>query len=202
MNVPNAITVARLALALLFFISLSLYQWLARDAAPLPAGETGVPGPRWLIDVAFGLFVIAALTDWIDGYLARRWGQVTSFGRLADPLVDKILICGAFAYFLALGPSTFVSAWVVVVILSREFIVTGVRSLAESRGIEFSALYWGKAKMWVQSVTAGYVLFYFGHLQGIPWAIQLTQICVWLTVLATVASLGPYMKKAITEVLD
>ena len=199
MNLPNTITVARLALALAFFVSLSVYQWLARGAPP---AEPGPPGPVWLIDVAFALFVVAALTDWVDGYLARRMKQVTAFGRLADPLVDKILVCGAFVYFLGLGPATFTKDWMVVVILSREFIVTGVRSMAESRGVEFSALYWGKAKMWVQSITAGTVLFYYGHLQGIPWAMWLTQIAVWLTVLATVASLLPYMKKAFSEVLD
>lgn len=199
MNLPNKITIARFLLAALFFACLSVYQWLARDAA-LP-GTGRAAGPAWLVDVAFGIFVIAAVTDWIDGYLARRMKQVTAFGRVADPLVDKILVCGAFVYFVGLGPATYTTAWMVVVILSREFIVTGVRAMAESRGVEFSALYWGKAKMWLQSITAGYVLFYFGHLQGIEWAMRLTQIAVWLTVLATVASMIPYAKKAFSEVL-
>ena len=140
MNLPNKITTARLAIACVFFASLSWYQFLQGRGG----GADAPLGPVWLLDLAFVLFVVAAVTDWIDGYLARKLDKVTSFGRLADPLVDKILICGAFVYFLGLGPATHVRAWMVVVILGREFLVTGIRSMAESRGVAFGALYWGK----------------------------------------------------------
>lgn len=188
MNVPNTITVGRLILAILFFGTLSVYQ----------AGL----GTSWILYLALGLFLLAALSDWVDGYIARRLGMVTAFGRVADPLVDKVLILGAFIYFLALASLTHVQAWMVVVILARELLVTGIRSLAESKGIQFSALYSGKAKMWVQSVTAIWILAYLAHLQEASWAVVITKVAVYLTVGVTAASLIPYVRKAKAEVLS
>jgi CDP-diacylglycerol--glycerol-3-phosphate 3-phosphatidyltransferase len=187
MNVPNTITVGRLVLAILFFGTLSVYR----------AGL----GTSWILYLALALFLVAALTDWVDGYIARRLGMVTAFGRVADPLVDKILILGAFIYFLSLAHLTHVQAWMVVVILARELLVTGIRSLAESKGIQFSALYFGKAKMWVQSITAIWILVYLAHFQEASWAVPITRIAVYVTVAVTAASLIPYVRKAMAEVL-
>jgi len=89
LNVPNQITLARLALAILFFVVLSQYDY--RQA------------PAWKLDLAVAIFVLAAGSDFLDGYLARKWGQVTPLGRVLDPMVDKILVCGAFILFLDPG---------------------------------------------------------------------------------------------------
>ena len=90
-NLPNQITVSRLILAIVFFVVIGFYS------------DTRADQNRWLLDVSTVLFAVATITDWLDGYLARRRKQVTAFGRILDPFVDKVLICGAFAYFAGTG---------------------------------------------------------------------------------------------------
>ncbi len=124
MNLPNSLTVSRLFLAGLMMLFLSVSWPLSKSAALL-------------------IFIIAALTDYFDGYLARNVYGVTSFGRLMDPLTDKILVCAAFVSFVELK---LLPAWIVVVIISREFLVTGLRLLAASRGRVIAAGRWGKHK--------------------------------------------------------
>lgn len=158
--IPNTLTVARLLLAVVFFVVMSLYQY------PL--------GPSWLLPLAMGLFIFAALTDIADGALARRWGVVSVFGRIVDPFADKMLVLGAFIMLAGHGFALFrgwghlndpphkvillvhqmsgVSPWMVVVILARELLVTTIRAVLEGRGIDFSASFTGKAKMLAQSV--------------------------------------------------
>ncbi|GIW96138.1 MAG: hypothetical protein KatS3mg110_4179 [Pirellulaceae bacterium] len=134
-NVPNQITLGRLLLSLIIFLTLEL-QWY------------------W---VAAVLFVLAAGTDWVDGYWARRYGQVTRLGRILDPFVDKFLICGVFIYLAAI-PEARVYGWVAVIITARELLVTALRGEIEGRGGDFSARWSGKWKMALQCVAAGMVL--------------------------------------------
>jgi CDP-diacylglycerol--glycerol-3-phosphate 3-phosphatidyltransferase len=125
---------------------------------------------------------------------------VTTFGRIADPVADKIIVCGSFAYLLVLGPRPVVQAWMVVLILAREFLVTGVRSFAESHGQAFGALYWGKAKMTIQCVAIVTVLVYLAHFPGEYWARWVANLTVYATVIVTVGSCIPYLRKASGEV--
>ena len=189
-NLPNQITIARLLLAVAFFVALAQYSQLRP--------ETGI------LYLGLVLFVVAAVTDFLDGYLARKQNQVTALGRVLDPFADKILVCGAFV-FLA-GPAfceaggrnvTGLHAWMVVVILGRELLVTGLRGFSESRGVQFGAEFVGKAKMWIQSLTVIVILLIvarFGEARGNVLIVQ--QFCVWLTVLVTAASLVTYLIKA------
>ncbi|MGD2108897.1 MAG: CDP-diacylglycerol--glycerol-3-phosphate 3-phosphatidyltransferase [Phycisphaerae bacterium] len=189
LNVPNQITIARLLLAIVFFVLLSQYS----QREPQPA----------LLDVAVVLFIIAASTDILDGYLARKWGQVTALGRVLDPLVDKVLVCGTFVLFL--GPQfvdesgrnvTTVSAWMVVVIVGRELLVTGLRGFNESIGVSFGASVYGKLKMWMQSIAAPVILFFVAHESGWGWGAEgkvIKSTLVWLTVVVTVLSTVQYL---------
>src|ERR1041385_340413 len=147
-NLPNQITIARLILSVVFFVLLALFDQVYGPFKipfpPLPAGGLA------LLDVAIGVFILTAATDFLDGYLARKWGMVSAFGRIADPFVDKVFICGSFIFLIAISP--LVQPWLVVVIIMREFLVSGLRSFLESRGIPFGAALGGKMKMVVQSI--------------------------------------------------
>jgi len=123
-NLPNLLTMGRLGLALVMMLLL---------AASFPFSKT----------LALLVFVAAGISDYLDGYLARRMGVVTAFGRLMDPLTDKVLICAAFVGFVELR---LVPAWIVVIIISREFLVTGLRLLAAGKGEIIPAGKWGKHK--------------------------------------------------------
>ena len=134
MNLPNKITTARLALTAAFVVVMSF---------PVPQKAT----------VALWLFIIAAITDYYDGMLARKYGLVTNFGKLMDPLVDKILICAAFILLCA---HDLLPPWLVILVMAREFLVTGLRSVASSRGTVLAADRWGKWKTGFQIATAIY----------------------------------------------
>ncbi len=126
MNVPNMLTVGRLGLAALMLALLSL-----PDSVPM------------VKSLAFIVFVIAGITDYLDGHLARNVYGITSFGKLMDPLADKVIVCAAFVSFVELG---LVPAYIVVIIIAREFLVTGLRLLAIEKGHIISAGKWGKHK--------------------------------------------------------
>jgi CDP-diacylglycerol--glycerol-3-phosphate 3-phosphatidyltransferase len=185
-NLPNQITLGRLILAVIFFVLLSRYDQRAPSTT--------------LLDVCFVIFVVAAVTDALDGYLARRQNQVTSLGRILDPLVDKVLLCGAFACFSsdlfvdASGVNvTGVRPWMVVLIFGREFLVTGLRGFSESKGESYAAAVSGKVKMVLQSVTGGVVLAVVAHLLTYePW-VWFMKIMVWLTVVVTTLSMLQYL---------
>jgi len=130
-NVPNSLTGARFVLAIMVCIFLGIGQY----------------------QMAMIMFVIAASTDWVDGYYARKYNQVTQVGRVFDPFVDKILICGVFV-MLAAEPGSGIAAWVAVVVVGRELLVTALRGYMESIGIDFSAKWSGKWKMVLQCVAA------------------------------------------------
>jgi len=186
-NLPNQVTLGRLLLALLFFVLLSLHD--ARD------------DPRWLLVVCFWVFLVAALGDVLDGMLARWLRQVTPFGRIVDPVVDKVLICGAFilfasANFVREGRNiTAVQPWMVIVILARELLVSAIRAHAESAGESFGAHWAGKLKMFVQSATVCVILGQLGwKLDGLA---PLRVACVWLTVVVTALSVIAYFRRAL-----
>ena len=174
-NVPNQLTAARLLLSLVLFalIALEYYLW------------------------ATVVFVVAAGTDWLDGYWARKYGQVTNLGRILDPFVDKIIICGTFIFLVAV-PDSGVQAWMAVVIVGRELLVTALRSYLEGEGADFSASMSGKIKMVVQCLAAALALFalYYGspRPEALQWAVV---ISIWAAVLLTVYSGVTYAYRAI-----
>lgn len=178
LNLPNIITLSRLVLAVFLF---------------------------WLIDVnghwlaACVVFVIAAATDAIDGYIARRYGLVTKIGRIFDPFVDKVIIGGAFL-FLAVNPRSGVNAWMVMAVIGREMFVTSLRSVLESEGKDFSATMSGKLKMVVQCVAVAGSLLYLEFAEGSPAKSTLTiarDLLLWSAVAITLYSGYDYVVRAI-----
>lgn len=173
-NLPNQLTFLRLALAVVMFALVSCDYYLT----------------------AFVLFLVAVSTDWLDGYFARKYGQVTTLGRILDPFVDKVIVCGAFIYLVAVPQMTSVAgglrAWMVVVIVGRELLVTALRSFLEDRGADFSASQSGKLKMVLQCIAAGTGLFFLAQgasPAGPPlwlWCVLVSSI--WAAVLLTAYS--------------
>jgi len=124
MNLPNKITVARI-------IMVPVFIWVLLS---------GIENSRL---IAAGIFIIASITDFVDGYLARKYGLITDFGKLMDPMADKILVASALIALVQVGR---ISVWPVVIILAREFLITSFRSLAASKGLVIAASIWGKIK--------------------------------------------------------
>lgn len=172
-NLPNRLTLSRLLLAIVFFFFLS-YRYYT---------------------IALVAFSLAWSTDWLDGYLARKKGLLTDFGRIADPFVDKIIVCGGFILLIQ-HAHDIIPSWMVVVIVAREFLVNSLRSYSESKGIEFGATIWGKAKMFVQSFTISLILLFFAHLQHLIAIKQGIIVMLWITVIITLVSGITYMVKA------
>lgn len=191
-NLPNQITIARLGLAVVFFVLLTGYNHATPNTT--------------LLDACLVIFVIAALSDILDGYLARRQNQVTSLGRVLDPFVDKVLVCGAFVLFA--GPAfadpdtgltvTAVAPWMVVLIFGRELLVSSLRGFTESQGKPYAASKSGKAKMIIQSITVPVVLGMVAHPQwfGEPTTDWIKRGLVWITVVITVASMSSYLVRS------
>jgi CDP-diacylglycerol--glycerol-3-phosphate 3-phosphatidyltransferase len=187
-NLPNQITLARLGLAVIFVALLSWFDARALDQQ------------RWLLQIGFWIFLAAALTDILDGLLARMMKSVTTFGRILDPVVDKVMVCGAFVLFSShhfrseSGNITDVAPWMVVVLIFREFLVSAVRAHAESAGQEFGASWMGKLKMFVQSATVCIIL---GQLAwNLTSLAPLRTGSVWATVVVTVFSAISYVRRA------
>lgn len=180
-NLPNQLTFLRLILAVILFGFIAVRDY----------------------DVSLVLFVVAAGTDWLDGYFARKYGQVTTLGRILDPFADKVIICGTFV-FLTVIPEMArtpwgLRAWMVVVIVARELLITALRSFVEDRGSNFSANMAGKLKMVLQCIAAGACLLYLHYAPpltdmtsmttGAPDWLRWTMIgSVWSAVLLTVYS--------------
>jgi len=144
LNPPNIITLSQLLLAVFLF-------WLI-DV-----------GGHWL--AACAVFVVAAATDALDGFIARRYGMVTKIGRILDPFVDKVIIGGAFM-FLAVQPESGVNAWMVIIVIGREMFVTSLRSVLEQEGKDFSAIMSGKIKMVVQCAAVACSLLFLEYARG------------------------------------
>ncbi len=194
-NIPNQITLARLVLALVFFALLSFYS-------------TEGDGRQGLLAVCFWIFLVAVVTDMIDGYLARTWEQVTSFGRIVDPVVDKVIVCGAFVFFASglfydarTGRNiTGVQPWMAVLILVRELLVSAIRSFSEAGGKSFAANWVGKAKMFVQSTAVCVILGVLAWYEDtLAW---LRVLSVWVTVVVTALSIIAYVNRARAFVLS
>ena len=136
--------------------------------------------------VAAALFIIASLTDMLDGKIARKYNLVTNFGKFMDPLADKLLVCSALIRMIELRE---LPAWMVIIIISREFIISGFRLVASDNGVVIAASYWGKFKTTFQMI--GVVLLIF----NIPALSTLTTIIVWIALALTVISLVDYIVK-------
>lgn len=186
---PNRITAIRFAGALALF---ALLAWPSLDV---------VDPPRGAMTAAFWLFIVVAATDVLDGWLARRGNQVTAFGRIADPFCDKVLVVGALVFLAVLPWSRpFLPAWIVVAVVAREFLVTGIRGYVESIGAAFPADRFGKLKMVVQCVAVGTLLgrHAFDWTRDNPGVDLLAHVAVWTTLVTTVGSGLTYVLKART----
>jgi CDP-diacylglycerol---glycerol-3-phosphate 3-phosphatidyltransferase len=173
-NVPNALSLARLMLALLVgvLIELDVYR------------------------PAMILFVIAASTDFLDGWWARKFDQVTKLGRILDPFVDKVIITAALVALVGVEGSQ-VAAWMVTVILAREFLVTSIRAIIEGQGGDFSARWMGKWKMVLQCAAVVASLLWLDQLFPGEWLRWATLGILWAAVLLTIASGVDYVLQAV-----
>ena len=171
MNLPNKLTCFRVIL-IPFFIVLLLW-----------------PGDLKYKDfIALAIFIIASLTDLLDGKIARKYNLVTNFGKFMDPLADKLLVCSALICLIELGR---IPAWIVIIIIAREFIISGFRLVAADNGVVIAASYWGKFKTVFQMVA---VAFLIADL-NIPAVRIFTQVVLWIAVILTVISLIDYIVK-------
>ncbi|GAX59640.1 CDP-diacylglycerol/glycerol-3-phosphate3-phosphatidyltransferase [Candidatus Scalindua japonica] len=172
-NIPNRITLSRLFLAIVFFVFLT-YRYL---------------------DVALVIFFVAAATDWLDGYLARKWELSTDLGRLVDPFVDKVIICGTFIIFVDIAKEI-IAPWMVITIVAREFLVSSIRGFSESKGVKFASNIWGKTKMFIQSWTICAMIIYYAHFKNISWAEYMVTAFMWITIIVTICSGITYVYSA------
>ena len=187
--IPNMLTFGRLVLTVIFLVMILMAPPYYAD------GQKPFPG---FLDVAFILFVIAGLTDIVDGIAARRLNVTSKFGRMVDPLVDKILVCGAFTCFAIIGqPKLFglapaplaVIHWSVLgVLVAREAYVTVLRHVAEARGVNFAATASGKIKMFLQTFAIGTVVIKMAHVQTAAWGNWFTTVTFAMMLVVTVIS--------------
>ena len=177
MNLPNAITVSRI-----FLVPLLVVVLLTKFEGRLILGV-----PKEIVGAA--IFGLASLTDWLDGYLARRRKQVTPFGQVIDPLADKLLTLAAL---ISLVQMELAPAWMVAIIMSREFAVTGLRSLAYTRGVAIPASRLGKLKMVAQVVAILALILGRDRLQ--PFY-MIGQAALWVVVAAALVSAGDYFRR-------
>ena len=171
-NLPNQITLARLLLSIVLFVLLPFgYYW-----------------------TSLAIFIVAAGTDWLDGYIARKYDLVTKLGRILDPFVDKFLICGVFIYLAAVYPQSGIAAWMAVVVVARELLVTVIRSFLEGEGVDFSAKMAGKLKMVFQcaAVIASLPVLALGTSAPNWLSLSLTAFA-WLAVISTLYSGAGYV---------
>ncbi|MBR1440758.1 MAG: CDP-diacylglycerol--glycerol-3-phosphate 3-phosphatidyltransferase [Lachnospiraceae bacterium] len=169
MNLPNKLTMFRVIL-IPFFVAFLLL----RDMDP---------SFRW---IALGIFIVASLTDLLDGKIARKYNLVTNFGKFMDPLADKLLVCSAMICLIELG---LIPSWIVVIIIAREFVISGFRLIASDKGVVIAASYWGKFKTTFQMVMV--ILM----IADIPQLSLLTQIVMWAALALTLISLADYLWK-------
>ena len=170
MNLPNKLTTLRVIM-IPFFVFFLLWQ----------NGEN-----RTFRMIALALFIIASLTDLLDGKIARKYNLVTNFGKFMDPLADKLLVCSALICLIELNA---LPAWMVIIIISREFIISGFRLIASDNGVVIAASYWGKFKTTFQMVSVVLLILDIPALAFVP------TICVWIALLLTIVSLVDYIYK-------
>jgi len=177
MNLPNALTLVRIVLVPLLVVVL-LTEFEGRRILGV-AKEL----------VAAGIFGVASFTDWLDGYLARRRRQVTWFGQILDPIADKLLTSAAFISLVQLDLAP---AWMVAIIIGREFAITGLRSLAHARGFTIPASQLGKIKMSLQVATILLLILGWGPL---PMLAPVGRMMLWVVLIAAVASAVDYYRR-------
>ena len=177
-NLPNQLTYARLMLSIVLFVLIATRLFFAATL----------------------VFVVTASTDWLDGYFARRYDQVTTLGRILDPFADKVVICGTFI-FLCAEPNSGIAPWMTVVVVGRELLVTALRGFLEQQGADFSAVWSGKLKMVLQCVAATASLYYLSVVAGgvastaaLGWLLFAS---VWLAIILTVVSGAVYVRTAV-----
>ncbi len=168
MNLPNKLTMFRVIL-IPFFVVFLLVDITSYD--------------KW---IALGIFIIASLTDLLDGKIARKYDLVTNFGKFMDPLADKLLVCSALICLVELAK---IPAWIVTIIIAREFIISGFRLVASDNGVVIAASYWGKFKTTFQIIMICLMIADIAQLQ------ILTMIVMWIAVVLTIVSLVDYLAK-------
>ncbi|MBD5484543.1 MAG: CDP-diacylglycerol--glycerol-3-phosphate 3-phosphatidyltransferase [Lachnospiraceae bacterium] len=168
MNLPNKLTMFRVIL-IPFFVVFLLVDITIYD--------------KW---IALAIFIVASLTDLLDGKIARKYNLVTNFGKFMDPLADKLLVCSALICLVSLGK---IAAWMVIVIIAREFIISGFRLIASDNGVVIAASYWGKFKTTFQMVM---ICLMIADIEQIS---LVTDIVMWAAVILTVVSLVDYLVK-------
>ena len=168
MNLPNKLTLFRVVL-IPFFVLFMLVDIIAYD--------------KW---IALVIFIIASLTDLLDGKIARKYNLVTNFGKFMDPLADKLLVCSALICLVALAK---IPAWIVIIIIAREFIISGFRLIASDNGVVIAASYWGKFKTTFQMVM---ICLMIADIEAIS---LITTIIMWIALILTVVSLVDYLIK-------
>ena len=177
MNTPNKLTVARMILVpflVLFMLT-----------------DLGGEANRY---IALAIFVVASVTDWFDGKLARKYNLVTNFGKFMDPLADKLLVCSAMFCFIELEK---LPAWFVIIIIGREFIISGFRLIASDNGVVIAASYWGKFKTTFQMLM---IIVLILNLGGVFDMIGL--VLTWIALILTVVSLIDYLVKNKQVILE
>lgn len=182
MNLPNKLTIFRVILIVPFVVLLL-------------GGEAGWFGNNVLLPnmIALAVFIIASLTDLADGKIARKYNMVTNFGKFMDPLADKLLVCSALIALIELKR---IPAWIVIIIIAREFIISGFRLVASDNGVVIAASYWGKFKTTFQMVMVCLMLI---NVPGTEiwwsWLNVLTQVVMWIALALTIISLVDYLVK-------
>lgn len=169
MNLPNKLTILRVAM-IPFFVLFML----------VPVTGTA---DKW---IALALFIAASLTDLLDGHIARKYNLITNFGKFMDPLADKLLVCSALICLVELGR---IPSWIVIVIIAREFIISGFRLIASDNGVVIAASYWGKFKTTFQMVM---ICLMIANLDVLH---LFTDIVMWIALILTVVSLMDYLIK-------
>ena len=170
MNLPNRLTVLRVCMVPVFVVFM-LWNGLGSSAKYVDAV----------------IFILASMTDWLDGYLARKNNLVTDFGKFMDPIADKLLVCSAMICLVEKGA---LPAWIVIIIIGREFIISGFRLVASDKGVVIAASYWGKFKTVSQMLM---VILLILDLGGVFHTIA--QVLMWIALVLTVVSLADYMVK-------
>ena len=170
MNLPNKLTILRMIMIPFFLVALMV---------------PGIPGGKW---IALALFCLASLTDMLDGKIARKYNLITDFGKFMDPLADKLLVCSAMIALIDLDR---IPAWVVIIIIAREFIISGFRLVASDNGVVIAASYWGKFKTAFQMLT---VIVLILNIPNKVFTI-LGTVLIYVSLALTVISLIDYIAK-------
>jgi len=204
LNLPNSLTLFRIFLVPLLVVVLLTPPWATVWVRARVEGLDTIAWfghfaewlGAWREVVAVVIFLVAAATDWLDGYLARTRGEVTTLGKLLDPLADKLLTNSAF---ISLVELKLAPAWMVVVIVGREFVVTGIRSIAATRGLVIAASWWGKYKTGSQIVAIVLLILTRELERWVSYA-NLGVLALWVVMALAIASMIDYLRSFVRRV--